>query len=72
MGWTIPKFVGNAVVRNKMRRWCREIFRNSLAKLIHLRLDTNIVFRRQNKDFYKTLQYAEFETQLQKAFSRLA
>jgi len=65
-GWTIPRYVGNAVVRNRLRRWCREYYRKQ-AKLREKSLDINLIFRRREKDFYKNVERESFFTYLDRA-----
>ncbi len=61
LGWTVPKYAGNAVVRNKLKRYCRESARSSIDKLNALKLDVNIVFLNKGKDHYKNLRFNEIE-----------
>ena len=70
-GWTVPKFVGNAVLRNRFKRWCREIVRKNHQKNDQVGLDINIVFKRTKKEFYKNLTYDELEKQINKATFKL-
>lgn len=63
-GWTIPKYVGNAVVRNRIRRWCREFFRSNLNSGWNPPIDMNVIIRKREKDFYKSLEFSEFEKSL--------
>lgn len=65
-GWTIPKQVGTAVVRNRFRRWGREFMRKWSAHK-NKSLDINIVFKRREKGFYKQLDHKEFD----EAFAKL-
>lgn len=58
-GWTLPRYVGSAVTRNKLKRWCREFLR-SKPTLIAEKIDVNFVFRRRDKEFYKSLNHEEF------------
>lgn len=46
VGWTVPKFVGPAVVRNQLKRWGREFFRN-IIDLDELSVDVNVYFRKK-------------------------
>ena len=55
-GWTIPKYVGVAVVRNRLRRWCRDFFGNFSPKKEGEGYDFNIIFRRAEKEFYKNVR----------------
>ncbi len=70
-GWTIPKKVGNAVLRNKMKRWCRAYLRQRLTEEKTPRVDINFVMRARDKEFYRNLNYNEFAICMDKAW-RLA
>ena len=63
-GWTVPKFVGSAVTRNKLKRWCREIVRKDIREETNSPYDINIVFRKQPQEFYKSLNYEVFRKAL--------
>lgn len=70
VGWTIPKKVGTAVLRNKLKRWCREFFRKEELtpnQLIYL----NIVIREQGDDFLKKLTFQEFEEPLARGWRNI-
>lgn len=67
-GWTIPKYVGPAVIRNRLKRWCREFFRK---EDLNLSLDLNVVLRRREKDFYKKLKHEEFNEALVTAMAKI-
>lgn len=68
--WTIPKYVGVAVLRNKLKRWGREFFKNSKSN-DGVGLDLNVVFRRQPTEFYKNLTHKEYDSTLQTALERI-
>ncbi|MCB0384234.1 MAG: ribonuclease P protein component [Bdellovibrionales bacterium] len=70
-GWTIPRYVGGAVVRNRLRRWCREYFRTH-SSLRRKSLDINIIFRRREKGFYKNVEREELYSCLDRAVGKLA
>ena len=70
-GWTIPKYVGSAVTRNKMRRWCREFFREKLMSGWNPSLDLNIVVKRKEKNFFKGVEFATFKENLEKACKKI-
>ncbi len=57
-GYTISGKVGGAVIRNKLRRWSREIIRH-WAKENALGVDINVVFKPKEAGFYKKLQFSE-------------
>ncbi len=64
LGLTISKKIGTAVIRNKLKRWCRECLQHELQEQ-KLGVDINVVFRGWDKEFFKDLQYGDF----QKAFT---
>lgn len=47
-GISVPKIVGNAVIRNKTKRQIKEILRNNLSQFINYRYDVIIIV---NKSF---------------------
>jgi len=71
VGWTTTRTIGNAVIRNKLKRWCRE-FLKSHEEYGLLATDISVYFRvKRNKDFYKDLRYKEFDDKFSKAFEIL-
>ena len=82
-GWTIPKKTGSAVVRNRLKRWCREFLKSKSpkkkeeAKGEALKnpfpsLDLNIVVLGIcGREFYKNLSHREFQYFLEKAWQGL-
>jgi len=65
-GWTAGGKIGTAVLRNKLRRWCREFFRNKQDFAV----DINIVFLKSKAPgFYKELRHDELDRTLEKAWN---
>lgn len=64
-GWTIPKYVGSAVTRNRIRRWCREFFRKAVDEGWDPSIDMNLVIRKQDKQFYRELTFDSFKKSLE-------
>lgn len=62
--WTLPSYLAKAVVRNRLKRWCRVIAREHKDLNNY---DINIVFLKQKKDFYNKLTYEIFSSGLKKA-----
>ena len=53
-GWTISRKVANSVLRNRLKRWCREYFRSTAEDLHGWQI--NVVFLQQSASFYKTFE----------------
>ncbi len=68
-GWTISRHIGTAVVRNRLRRWGREYLRKAIGE--NLSLDMNLVFKRREIGFYKSLGREEFDEAMAKILVRL-
>ena len=67
-GWTAGGKVGTAVLRNKMRRWCREFFKTKKG----FGIDINLVFLKQTSpEFYKDLRHDELDRILEKAWNHI-
>lgn len=60
VGWTIPRQVGSAVIRNRLRRWGREYLRN-WGRNQNPGLVVNLVFRPRERDYFKQLSHEEFD-----------
>mgnify|MGYP003683498203 CR=1 FL=1 len=65
-GWTISKKIGNAVVRNRLRRWGKEMVRGQNHEL-----DINFIFKAKGKEFYKSLSHEDFNKAFSKVFSKI-
>lgn len=64
-GWTCPKAVGNAVVRNRLKRWSRQWCRENIKVLAASgqeppNVDLNIGFRAMPEGFFRKLKYTQF------------
>ena len=70
-GWTLPRYVGSAVIRNRLRRWSRVYFRQLLDSEQTLPIDVNLVFRRAEDDFYKKLNYEKFSEILDRGWKQI-
>lgn len=55
-GFSIPRQVGSAVVRNRLRRWAREILRGQIRQGEDLAIDVHFIFRPATGDFYRQLE----------------
>ena len=72
LGLTVPKYVGPAVVRNKIRRWSKELIRDAVKKRTFKKgTDLNLFLRNKNKGFYKTVGYEEFKNCFNEAIRKV-
>ena len=71
-GVTVSRKVGSAVVRNKIKRWCREYFRDFLKSGNSLEIDINIICKPIDHGFYKGLTHAEFVKALDYGLGKLS
>ena len=69
-GWTIPRQIGSAVVRNRLRRWGREYLRKWCTDK-NESLDLNLIFKRKDKGFYKSVVHKEFDEAMDKLVVKL-
>ena len=73
LGCTLPRYVGNAVTRNRLRRWCKEYLRHWAANVKDDScMDISLVFRRQQSEFYQQLSHGEIDAILAKSLARVA
>jgi ribonuclease P protein component len=70
-GWTLPRQIGSAVTRNRLRRWARIYFRERLKAGDELPVDINLVFRRAEENFYKKLSYEGFSNVLDRGWKQV-
>lgn len=70
LGCTLPRYIGKAVLRNRIRRWCREYVRHKDG-MNELGLDINVILLRKEKDFYKNVSHSEFDRALDQAWGRI-
>lgn len=69
-GWTISRQIGSAVVRNRFRRWGREYLREwSVGQ--NKSFDVNLIFKRKDKGFYKSVNHEEFDGAMDKMVAKL-
>ena len=66
-GWTVSRKVGISVVRNRLKRWGREFFRQQKTEAV----DLNLIFRPKEKGFYKDLSHEEFDHVLSEALRKI-
>lgn len=69
LGCTMSRKVGSAVLRNRLRRWCREWFRKLESPQP---FDINLLFlERKDKNFYKNLKHDDLNETLQDAYFKI-
>ena len=66
LGMTVSRKVGNAVCRNRIKRWIRELFRHWPAETLPP-LDINIIAKRQAG----SITHEELDQELSSIFKRL-
>jgi ribonuclease P protein component len=67
-GWTLSRKIGNAVTRNRLKRWGRE----SLRGYKNNELDINFIFKIKKHGFYQSLSHDEFRGAIEKTFSKIS
>jgi ribonuclease P protein component len=72
IGVTVPKAVGSAVVRNRYKRWCREILRKEGFEKLARPLDFNIFIGNQKvkKEEFEKAQFVHFQKELSLALKQ--
>ena len=75
-GWTCPKAVGPAPIRNRMKRWTREWLRLRLKEAVANdvetpKIDLNVGFRAMPDDFFRKLKRAEFDQAMERGWNQL-
>lgn len=75
VGWTIPAYVGGAVIRNRLKRWIREYLRTldhgkENQKNI-IGIDVNFIFKKKSSEFFRKLERQDLYEVLDLGFKRL-
>lgn len=70
-GWTLPRHVGSAVIRNRLKRWSRVYFRALQGSDQTLAIDLNLVFRKAENEFYRKLDYERFAQVVDKGWREI-
>ena len=70
--WNLSRKIGKAVIRNKLKRWCREYIRTNLRDIAcNQGLDLNLVFRLTKRGFYKDLRREEIDKELSRVEKKI-
>jgi ribonuclease P protein component len=70
-GWTIPNKVGGSVLRNRIKRWCREYFR---AQTLHPTkyYDVNVIIRASSDaNYFRKIKFQDFKEELDSVIKKL-
>jgi ribonuclease P protein component len=72
-GITAPKTMGSAVIRNRYKRWSRELYRKTDLGEIKDGLDLNVFFgnKRLKKEDFKNAAFKEFAKQFELSMQSL-
>ena len=76
-GFTLTRQTGSAVLRNRLRRWGKEYLRgwvrdrSANSSPASLNLDINLVFKRREKDFYRSITHCDFDGAMDKLVAKL-
>ncbi|MBL7669940.1 MAG: ribonuclease P protein component [Bdellovibrionaceae bacterium] len=72
VGFTASRKVGSAVVRNRLKRWSRDLIRSFQKEGDSFNGDLNIIFKPMPNEFYKKLTYGIFKEGLEKGWVRIS
>ncbi len=68
LGVTSGRKVGNAVLRNRLKRWCKVYVRSLMQSGRGFEIDINIIFRSSKEEFYTHIKYSDFAEAMDKVF----
>lgn len=69
-GTTVSRKVGNAVVRNKLKRWVRHCVQSEFWVKKYKSKRVVFMFKAQPEDFYKKLEFKKFISDLEQAYGK--
>lgn len=72
VGWTLPRSVGTAVVRNRLKRWGRERVKVWDLDRWSKSLDLNFVFKKKATGFYQELSREDFGAAFFRAYEKIS
>jgi ribonuclease P protein component len=70
-GLTASTKVGSAVVRNRLKRWCREYFRHLVDGGFDMGLDIHVIFKSVSADFYRKSRHEQVNAALDQFVQRM-
>lgn len=71
-GWTCPRGVGSAPIRNRMKRWTRDWMRQKMkSDEGPPAVDLNVGFRPMPTDFYRQLKRTDFDQSMERGWKQL-
>lgn len=68
-GITASRKVANSVVRNRLKRWCRDYFRELAQSPLEYGVKINVVFKPIQEGFYRGLSHGEMVAALREGLS---
>ncbi len=69
VGWTIPKQVGKAVLRNRLKRLMRESLKKIRTPQQFLGADINMIFRSSAREMIEKVDYEQMKQVFQKVIN---
>jgi ribonuclease P protein component len=72
-GITAPKTIGPAVIRNRYKRWSKELYRKANLEKVEMAIDINVFVgnKRLKKEDFKNAKFRDFEKQFHEAIQAL-
>lgn len=72
VGWSVPRSVGGAVVRNRLKRWIRDFLKRNSESANAARHDISLVFSCKPGADLKGLSRKELDFELERLFKILS
>ncbi|MFK8137392.1 MAG: ribonuclease P protein component [Bdellovibrionales bacterium] len=71
-GLTVPRKVGKAVLRNKLKRWCRYYFQNlQMDSSTFSGYNCNVIFRPSKKHKLSSFPYQQFKADMDRFWQHI-
>lgn len=63
VGWTVPTYVGNAVIRNRYKRWLKNYLATKweLSENLQSGCTVHFYFQKKDKNFYREMDHTSFD-----------